>query len=211
MYFLRWTSSNVRRCSCGAIRNKWTYPTVYNSVFFSTWSSWNCLTKVVLKAFVFTLYFKCSCPVVKAVKHSSVILCLGVFMPYIPFRLGDAYTWWRHRMETFPSYWPFVRGIDRSPMGSLTKASDAKLWCFLWCVPEQTVAHTAEMPVISDAISLIVAIIGSGIYTAPSHYLNSGRHIFNQTPRNKLQWNIRQDMKNFIKIYLKMSSTKSTL
>ena len=26
------------------------------------------------------------------------------------------YTWWRHQMETFPRYWPFVRGIHRSPM-----------------------------------------------------------------------------------------------
>ena len=23
--------------------------------------------------------------------------------------------WWRHQMETFPRYWPFVRGIHRSP------------------------------------------------------------------------------------------------
>ena len=27
-------------------------------------------------------------------------------------------TWWRHQMETFPRYWPFVRGIHRSPMNS---------------------------------------------------------------------------------------------
>ena len=56
-------------------------------------------------------------------------------------------TWWRHGMETtsalpalnlhddvtkwkyFPRYWPFVRGIHRSPH---TKASDAELLCFLW-------------------------------------------------------------------------------
>ena len=25
---------------------------------------------------------------------------------------------WRHQMETFPRYWPFVRGIHRSPMNS---------------------------------------------------------------------------------------------
>ena len=33
---------------------------------------------------------------------------------------------WKH----FPTYWPFVPGINRSP------ASDAELWCFLWSVPE---------------------------------------------------------------------------
>ena len=27
-------------------------------------------------------------------------------------------TWWRHQMETFPRYWPFVRGIHRSPVNS---------------------------------------------------------------------------------------------
>ena len=30
----------------------------------------------------------------------------------------------------------------------LTKASDAELWCFLWCAPEQTVEQTIETPVI---------------------------------------------------------------
>ena len=38
----------------------------------------------------------------------------------------------------------------------LTKASDAELWCFLWSAPEQTVKQTNEMPVIWDAIALIV-------------------------------------------------------
>ena len=34
---------------------------------------------------------------------------------------------WKH----FPRYWPFVRGIHRSPVRwiSLTKASDAEIWC----------------------------------------------------------------------------------
>ena len=39
-------------------------------------------------------------------------------------------SWWRHQMETFPRYWPFVRGIHRS--------------CFLWSAPEQTVEQTIE-------------------------------------------------------------------
>ena len=34
---------------------------------------------------------------------------------------------WKH----FPRYWPFVRGIHRSPVNSPTKASDAELWWFL--------------------------------------------------------------------------------
>ena len=58
---------------------------------------------------------------------------------------------WKH----FPRYWPFVRGIHRSPVNSPHKASDAELWCLLWSVPEQTVAQTIDMPVIWDAIALI--------------------------------------------------------
>ena len=36
--------------------------------------------------------------------------------------------WWRHRIETFPRYWSFVRGIHQSPV---TKARDAELWFFM--------------------------------------------------------------------------------
>ena len=34
---------------------------------------------------------------------------------------------WKH----FPHYWPFVRGIHRSPWIPRTQASDVELWCFL--------------------------------------------------------------------------------
>ena len=44
--------------------------------------------------------------------------------------------WWRHETETFPRYWPFVRGIHRSRCIPRTKASDAELWCFIWSAPE---------------------------------------------------------------------------
>ena len=52
---------------------------------------------------------------------------LGLIMasPYTP---EDSKPLWHHHKKTFPRYWPFVRG--------LTKASDAKLWCFLWSAPE---------------------------------------------------------------------------
>ena len=47
------------------------------------------------------------------------------------------FTWWRHQMETFPRYWPFVRRIHRSSVNTaFTKASDAELWYFLWSVRE---------------------------------------------------------------------------
>ena len=37
-----------------------------------------------------------------------------------------------------------------------TTASDAELWCFLWSAPEPTDEQTMEMPVIWDAIELIM-------------------------------------------------------
>ena len=40
-----------------------------------------------------------------------------------PFKPGNktflvCLTWWRHQMEHFPRYWPFVRGIHRWPVNS---------------------------------------------------------------------------------------------
>ena len=39
---------------------------------------------------------------------------------------------------------------------TLTKASDAELWCFLWCMPIQTAEQTVQMPLIWDDMALIV-------------------------------------------------------
>ena len=39
--------------------------------------------------------------------------------------------------KQFPRYWPFVRGIHRSPVNSPHKGrSDADLWRFLWSASE---------------------------------------------------------------------------
>ena len=59
---------------------------------------------------------------------------------------------WKH----FPRYWPIVRGIHRSSVDSVYKASDAELWYFLPSAPDQTVEQTIETPVIWDAIALIM-------------------------------------------------------
>ena len=44
-------------------------------------------------------------------------------------------SWWRHPMEIFSAC------AGNSPF-TVTKASDAELWCFLWSAPEQTVYNT---------------------------------------------------------------------
>ena len=58
------------------------------------------------------------------------------------------------KWKPFARYWPFERGIYWSPVDSLTKASDAELWCFLWSAPGQTIDEIIEM--IRDANTLIM-------------------------------------------------------
>ena len=41
------------------------------------------------------------------------------------------------KWKFFPRYWPFMRGIRRSPI-PLTKASESGLWRFLWSAHERT-------------------------------------------------------------------------
>ena len=50
---------------------------------------------------------------------------------------GRGVTWWRHQMETFfPRYWPFVRGIHRSPVNS-TQGQWRRAWMpFFWTASE---------------------------------------------------------------------------
>ena len=49
-------------------------------------------------------------------------------------RFHDDVIKWKH----VPRYWPFVRGIHRSPVNSTHNGqlSDVELWCFLWSSPE---------------------------------------------------------------------------
>ena len=64
--------------------------------------------------------------------------------------------WWRHEMETFSALLAFCWGFTGHRWISLTKASGAELWCFLWSAPEQRVVQTIETPVIWHAITLIM-------------------------------------------------------
>ena len=72
---------------------------------------------------------------------------------YHGHRLGDPNQFDRHdvKCNDFPRYWSFVKGIHRSSVVSLTKVSNAELWCFQWSA-EQTI----RAPVIWDAIALIM-------------------------------------------------------
>ena len=52
-----------------------------------------------------------------------------IFRLNMPYITHDDVIKWKH----IPRYWPFVRGIHRSPVHSRTKASDAELWYFFIC------------------------------------------------------------------------------
>ena len=75
--------------------------------------------------------------------HSSanmLYLLPGISIP------STVITWWRHQMGTIIALLPFVRGIHRWPVDTLTKASDAKLWRFVWSAPEQSRRWCFETP-----------------------------------------------------------------
>ena len=54
-------------------------------------------------------------------KRMNSVFCIYLAMILIPGVGISKYTyitWWRHQMEKNPRYWPFVRGIHRSPVNS---------------------------------------------------------------------------------------------
>ena len=64
--------------------------------------------------------------------------------------------WWRHRMETLSVLLTLYGENLLVTDGFLSqRVSSEKLWCFLWCTPEQTVEQKMESPVISDAMTVI--------------------------------------------------------
>ena len=62
-----------------------------------------------------------------------------------------------------------VWGVSTGHRIPVTKASDAKLWYFLWSAPEETVQQTIETPVIWDAIELIMTSLWWSI-TQPADF-----------------------------------------
>ena len=59
-------------------------------------------------------------------------------------------SWWRHQIETMSALLALCEVIP------LTKAGDAKRWCFLWFTLVQTLEQTIETPVVWDAIYFIM-------------------------------------------------------
>ena len=74
-------------------------------------------------------------------------------------------SWWRYKMEPFPRYWPFVRGIHRSSVNSPHKGQwRGALMFSVICAWKNGLANN-ETPVIWDAIALIMALHNADITT----------------------------------------------
>ena len=95
---------------------------------------------------------------ISTTKHSKAKPC-AYFLGYtvVPTNIRLLYTWWRNKMVIFSALLALCE--ENSPTIPLTKASEAELWCFLWSAPKQTVEQSIDMPVIWDAIVLIMTAV----------------------------------------------------
>ena len=67
---------------------------------------------------------------------------------------------WRHDMNFFLRNSSFVRGLHLSPVNSPSQStSDADLCSYFWCTPEQTVDQAMMLPVIWEAMTLIMTLL----------------------------------------------------
>ena len=61
-------------------------------------------------------------------------------------------------METYSALLATTK-VNPPITGELPKASDAQLWCVLLCAPEQKVEQTILLPVVRDAMTVIVTSV----------------------------------------------------
>ena len=86
------------------------------------------------------------------VLQNVLISCLGLDTafsgPYVMhcwLQSSLVNSWWRHEMESFPRYWPFVRGIHRSAVNSPHKGQwRGAMILFLICALINGCVNTRE-------------------------------------------------------------------
>ena len=86
-------------------------------------------------------------PVVQKAFTCHDAMMTSLYTHYLPH---DDVIKWKH----FTRYWPFVRGVHRSPVVSPHRGQRRGALMFLWSQPEQTVGQTREKLVILDANGL---------------------------------------------------------
>ena len=67
-----------------------------------------------------------------SLNHYHKIKYFQFLLKYFPKSSHDDVIKWKN----FPRYWPFVRGIHRSPVNSQNKGQWRGSWCLLWSAPE---------------------------------------------------------------------------
>ena len=65
-------------------------------------------------------------------KKLTVLINLLVAITLVSLKYHGEVIKWKH----FPRFWPFVQGINQSPVISPNKGGDLELWCFPWTAPE---------------------------------------------------------------------------
>ena len=60
----------------------------------------------------------------------GLVIIKAVYLSYLKYMMTSS------KGNIFPRYCPFVWRINRSPVNSPSKASDAGPWCFLWSAPK---------------------------------------------------------------------------
>ena len=88
--------------------------------------------------------------------------------------------WWRHQIETFPRYWPVVRGIHRSPVNSpsqrpvtrnfdvffdlgLNKTMSKQVWCWWFQKPSRSLwRHCNGLSDCSDCVMSSIPVHDPG-------------------------------------------------
>ena len=123
-------------------------------------------------------------------------ICLSVPFCYSVICNDDAIKW-----KHFPRYWPFVRGIHRSPMFSLSKLSrrrwfetpsryyDVTVACLFiaqWLIEPEWRIYIYIYIYMPTPISPLAQIMACR-YSVPSHYPNQCCFIVDWTLGNKLQ------------------------
>ena len=108
------------------------------------------------------------------------------------------------KWNRFPRCRPFVRGIHRSPVNSPHKGQWPELWYYLWCTLEQTIGQPVEMPLIWDAMGLVVTWLQCEVHKTHKHISWFALYIFTFT--GSFGWPLNSLFKRLFRLTLKKPS-----
>ena len=107
---------------------------------------------------------------------------MTIWKEYVPDEDLTPVAWWRHQMEIFPRYWPFVRGIKRSAVNSPHKGQWRGALMFSWIctwingwVNNREAGDLRRYRVHYDVIVMVMMItmFECGIHTGRAHIFST--------------------------------------